>query len=163
MEREFYVFSSNNHKNLQIAYEERLWAIKIPKGENMRKQFRTKSENLKIGSIGLFYDKEFKVFRMPFLVVSKPDSIRIEKNIWEGEFFLPFRFAPLFPPDVKILKNDMNSFMTKGIPWYKHFKFRELTVFIPCEINDDEWNGIISFMDYMFIKICLNKDWGLLL
>ena len=83
-----------------------------------------------------------------FLIYSKPDPEKIIKDIWPKEWALPFKIFPLGSPKKYIIASKLASKLPslKGDSekWKRLFHPQGLTVFVPSEITDMDWEIIIS-------------------
>jgi hypothetical protein len=98
---EVFVFSSDSITNIWAGYGSSTWAVSRG-DEASAKAKATKSARLLPGSLGVLYCKPWKAFTVPFVTTTKPDKEKIEREIWHGEWMLPFGFKALGDPRMRI-------------------------------------------------------------
>ncbi|MGU3354052.1 hypothetical protein ACLBWW_20190 [Bacillus sp. M5A3_1b] len=107
-----YIFSSYNITNAWASVGGKKWAVKPSDKESINKGYKTKSENMLIGSFGMLYNSKKQEFTVPFVVKSKAKDVT-ENEIWNGEFILPFEIIPLGDPSKVISKFDFEYILNK--------------------------------------------------
>lgn len=143
---DIYVFSSRNLTNIWAAIGSRKWAVSIPQSKNS--SISTKSQNLPIGSLGLFYCVETKSLTTPFVIRSKPSKEEVIKNIWPEHWALPFNIIPLGTPDKQLYKDELAKILPslKNNPqsWDKLIHISPMTVFAASKIPEEDWSVLIN-------------------
>jgi hypothetical protein len=143
-----FVFSSENITNIWAGYGAGTWAVSS--GEStVVKSKRTKSARLIPGSLGILYCAPWKAFTMPFVTTTIPDVERVERDIWHGEWILPFKFRSLGNPMKRVNSGDTYEIMD-GIKRRKINNFSNyLNVqsnfdFQPSRIDKSDWAKLVE-------------------
>ncbi len=89
-----YAFSSESVTNIWAGVGAELWAV--PTKPNV--SVRGKAAKLSLPSFGVLYASAEQALTVPFVFIGQPDPVRIEKDVWHGDWALPFRIKPLGTP-----------------------------------------------------------------
>jgi len=125
-----------------------MWVVAETSPTDMKARI-TKSNRLKVGSLGLLYCNETHSFTTPFLAYSKPDPEKVVADVWPEKWRLPFRIHPLGTP---VRQLHMDAAKTKW-PILKNvgaggvsaaMNITGTTVFVPIEISGDDWALILA-------------------
>ncbi|MGN6772290.1 MAG: hypothetical protein ACTHJQ_20930 [Rhizobiaceae bacterium] len=145
-EVEVFVFSSENITNIWAGYGSSTWAVS--RGDTSSAKL-TKSERLVPGSLGILYCIPWKAFTVPFVTTTAPDKNAVERDIWNGEWILPFRFAPLGNPRSKIAGADLyrtlSGMKLKNINNYSNYLHVQSNFdFQPSKIDSQDWATLVG-------------------
>jgi hypothetical protein len=136
---DIYAFSSGNLTNIWAAIGARKWAVSLAQSQNS--SIRTKSQNLPIGSFGLFYCVETKSLTTPFVIRSKPSKEDIIKNIWPEHWALPFNIIPFGTPNKQLHKDELANILPflqgKLYTWDKFIHISPTTIFAASKIPEE--------------------------
>jgi hypothetical protein len=149
MALDIYVFPSKTIENVRIGVNEGLWAVPVPTEARMKRQFATKALAMPIGAHGVFYcSGRVGSLTVPFIVMSRPDSKRIVRDVWNGAFFLPFRICPLGGSERWVRKSDVDrllpTFRASEFKWHKLLRFRPNEVFLPSSLSSRDWEVLVQ-------------------
>lgn len=141
-----YCFTSKDIKNIWAAVGAQKWAI-TPNSE-MYKQHKTKGEKMNVGSFGIFYSTEEKVFTTPFVVKSKINDNE-ETDIWKGDFVFPFEIRTIGEPllNKRIHISEMQQILKKcedDREWNRVFFPGGRFDFVKSEVSLDVWEEILK-------------------
>lgn len=145
-----YVFSSINLTNIWAGIGAKKWGI----SENQANSpgTKTKSQSVKIGSLGLLYcsDPQLQVFTTPFVITSAPDDAAVVANIWPEKWWFPFGIEPLGSP-LKVLHKDqvqreMPSLLTGGSQWNRTLYVQPNFVFQTSTVSDHDWEYLYTHL-----------------
>ncbi len=143
---DIYVFASTSLKNIRTGVESKLWAVQRPSMPSMCSQYRTKAKKMPVGAHGVFYCN--KSLTVPFIVASSPDPQQVVKDVWDGEFMLPFRIHPLGTTAKSIEKDEIDqvlpSFRDSDDHWYDVMRYRLQLVFLPSQLTIDDWQVLVQ-------------------
>ncbi len=144
-----FAFASNNLTNIWAGIGARMWAVSILEESPTTQSRRTRSQNMKIGSLGILYCKETQSLTTPFIVYSKPDPKIEVSNIWPETWTLPFRIFPLGSPTLQLHKDEAKRilpiFKSSNEANFGHtFHVQALTAFSPSAIGGDDWELLVS-------------------
>lgn len=147
-EVDVYVFSSDSITNIWAGYGARTWAVSS--GANPRRKAKL-AEGLDLGSLGLLYCVPWRSFTVPFVTTTKPDKERIEPEIWQGDWILPFRFQPLSTPRKRVVGTDLYDLLpglkSKGINNFSHYLSVQSNFdFQPSRIAAQDWAKLIDIL-----------------
>src|ERR1051325_3064382 len=106
---EIFVFSSKNLTNIWAGIGARLWAVAQRDESASASGRRTKSQNLRVGSLGLLYCVETHSLTTPFIVYSKPVPDGVVGDVWPEKWVLPFQMFPLGTPERQISSSEAKS------------------------------------------------------
>lgn len=136
-----YVFSSTNLTNIWAGVGAQLWAVSPQLADNQGTI--TKSQKLKVGSLGLLYCSDTQEFTTPFLVKSMPLQVISVKDVWPETWELPFEIAPLGSPQKRLSKDavdkEMPSVVESGKRWNKILFVQANFSFQPSNISAEDW------------------------
>ena len=93
-----YPFSSDNHDNIERAFNARLWAVRPWTKGPIEASRKTRARQMPVGALGIIYSKQKRSFTMPFIVETRPDSRLEITDVWPGAWVLPFSIRPLGNP-----------------------------------------------------------------
>lgn len=141
-----YCFTSVDMKNIWAGVGAQKWAV--TQNSNMFKQHKTKGEKMPVGSFGIFYSKEDKVFTTPFVVKSKISEAE-EKDIWKEEYVFPFEIRTIGQPspDKRISTDEMQDILVScedNRDWGKVFFPGGRFDFVKSEVSNKVWEEIIK-------------------
>lgn len=145
---ELFCFASKNLTNIWAGIGASMWVVAETSPTDMKARI-TKSNRLKVGSLGLLYCNETHSFTTPFLAYSKPDPEKVVADVWPEKWRLPFRIHPLGTP---VRQLHMDAAKTKW-PILKNvgaggvsaaMNITGTTVFVPIEISGDDWALILA-------------------
>lgn len=138
---QIYVFSSNNLTNIWAGVGARKWAVSRSLAE--AKGTITKSQSVKIGSLGLIYCSGTQEFTTPFLVKTIPEQGAVISDIWPEPWGLPFSIFPLGSPDKRLSKDvvskQMPSVVESGTQWNRILYVQPTFSFQASEISGEDW------------------------
>lgn len=141
---EIYVFASNSLSNVKKGVDAGKWAIPTPR-DNM--PLEEKASRMLPGSKGILYAIGHGLVA-PFVVISAPDAMARETNVWPGEWAYPFAIKPLgsnlFNP---ISKSEIPVFLKDSIPhgkWSDTLHIQGRLVFIPSFITEQDWARLLK-------------------
>ena len=142
-----YVFSSKTLTNIWAAIGARKWAVSLKQSENT--SIIKKSQNLPIGSFGLFYCvRPEECLTTPFVIRSKPSQKERIENIWDETWALPFNIIPLGTPDNRLPKNKLKELLPSLInskrKWNELIHVSPITVFAASKIPEEDWGILIN-------------------
>ena len=135
-----YIFPSRSTQHVEIAVEQKLWAIHdiVARQHAAR---RVKASAVPVGAEGIFYVSARKAFTVPFIVSSTPEEREV-KGIWPGVWHYPFRIEPLGPPWRFIpLARAKRQWLTLGgiSNPTMHLRLSGSMAFVRSEIDDFDW------------------------
>ena len=138
---QIYVFSSNNLTNIWAGVGAGMWAVSLKLAKS--KGTITKSQNLRIGSLGILYCSGTQEFTTPFLVKTVPQK-RVEiADIWSEKWSLPFEISTLGSPTKRlsrdIVAHELPSVKTTGKHWNKILYVQPNFSFQPSDISTEDW------------------------
>ncbi|MDQ1638537.1 MAG: hypothetical protein QOF62_1876 [Pyrinomonadaceae bacterium] len=143
---QIYVFSSNNLTNIWAGVGAGMWAVSLKLAKN--KGTITKSQRMQIGSVGVLYCSETEEFTTPFLVKSLPDTKKEISHVWDKNWGLPFKIAPLGSPIKRLSKNvvakELPSVTSSGKNWNKILYVQPNFSFQPSTISTEDWAFIYA-------------------
>ena len=141
-----YVFTSASVTNIWAGIGAHKWAVSRAQAANS--SIRSKSENVEIGSFGIFYCVETKSLTTPFILRSKPHISDVVRNVWADTWELPFKIIPLGTPNKSIstdrLSTLLPSLKSGNGRWDLLFHFQPITVFAPSQITSADWTILIE-------------------
>ncbi len=148
MALDLYVFSSKSRQNIEIAVQNRVWAIPKPGQPRMQRQFTTKALKMPVGAHGVFYLSDKQWFTAPFIVASQPDPYAKISDLWEGDFFLPFRIHPLSEAWPWATKSSimqlLPSLCVSTIAWDEQIYVKPNQVFLPSKVSIRDWEALVE-------------------
>jgi hypothetical protein len=143
---DIYAFSSNNLTNIWAGIGARKWAVSITQSKNA--SIITKSQQLSIGSLGLFYCVQTQSLTTPFVIRSKPSKEAIITNIWPEHWALPFNIIPLGSPDKQLHKDKLGEILpilkNKPQNWDRLIHISPITIFAASKIPEEDWGVLIN-------------------
>jgi hypothetical protein len=148
MALDLYVFTSASQKNIEIGVEHGMWAIPKPKTLRMHRQFTTKALKMPVGAHGVFYLSGLQLFTTPFIVASQPDPDVTEREVWDGEFFLPFHIHALSDAWPWIEKREIKRMLPtlclseKG--WDQQILIKPIEAFLPSKLTNRDWEALVG-------------------
>jgi hypothetical protein len=117
-----------------------MWAVSLNLASN--KGTVTKSQKVKIGSLGILYCSMTQEFTTPFLTTSIPEPC-IVKDVWPEEWGLPFEISTLGSPKkrlaIQTLSAELPSVNRFGKKWNQLLRVQPTFSFQPMEISTDDW------------------------
>ncbi|MEK6283252.1 MAG: hypothetical protein AABN95_23085 [Acidobacteriota bacterium] len=138
---QIYVFSSTNLTNIWAGVGAQMWAVSPLLAEN--KGTITKSQNLRLGSLGLLYCSDTQEFTTPFLVKTVPNKVTSITNVWPETWELPFEISTLGSPQKRLSKDDvdkeMPSVVSSGKRWNKILYVQANFSFQASNITAEDW------------------------
>jgi hypothetical protein len=146
MSMDVYVFSSTLITDIWAGIGAGLWAISAKTGQ--RPDVKTKAANMTAGSAGIFYlSKPYYALTTPFIVLAPPED-RQEKEVWNGQWALPFKIHPLGSPRIVFEKKDFLSTLPtlKGhtSDWDDLLMVSGTKSFVPAVLSKQDWDIIIK-------------------
>jgi hypothetical protein len=146
---EIFVFSSKNLTNIWAGIGAKLWAVAQRDDSASASGRATKSQNMRVGSLGILYCVETHALTTPFIVYSKPDSERIVADVWPERWVLPFRILPLGNPERQLssaeAKRILPIFKKSGETSFGNIFFvQAVTAFSPTRIDIADWEILIE-------------------
>jgi hypothetical protein len=146
---DIYVFASKNLTNIWARIGARLWAVSQTEDTATAQGRKTKSQGMRIGSLGILYCNDTHSLTTPFIVYSKPDPDRIVSNVWPERWVLPFRILPLGTPERQLTSDDAKRllpiFKKSGeCNFGKVFHVQAVTAFSPTVVGSDDWEELIG-------------------
>jgi len=138
-----YVFSSKDLTNIWAAIGAKKWAVSKKQSSNA--SICTRSQNLPIGSLGLFYCVKEQSLTTPFVIRSKPKE-EDAKDIWPQTWALPFDIIPLGSPEKRVPKDDLKILLPslKNKSWNQLIHVSGSTVFSASKISEEDWGILIN-------------------
>ena len=123
-----------------------MWAVSLNLAKN--KSTITKSQKLRIGSLGLLYCSDTEEATTPFVVKSIPAKDVGISHVWKEKWGLPFEISPLGSPlkrlSKQILQNDLPSAKVTGKRWNKILYVQPNFSFQPSTITEEDWAFIFA-------------------
>jgi hypothetical protein len=138
-----WIFSSVNRKNIEIGFENEMWAVAPHNLERQENAVTTRSFGMTPNSLGLLYCSGS--FYMPFYTKSAPDTERIVKDIWPEPWRLPFDIEPMADPHRAgfPLKWAYDTWRLRR-PLHGKTPIWIVAAFQPVEITRQQWRAIRS-------------------
>lgn len=140
-----YAFSSESVTNIWAGVGAELWAVPTKPNASVR----GKAAKLAIPSFGVLYASAQQSLTVPFVFVERPDPVRIETEVWHGDWALPFRMKPLGTPR-KMLKATearliMPSFARLNTQNFgKVFRVSGSYAFNRCDVEQADWDILLE-------------------
>ncbi len=140
-----YIFPTQQLHHVSIALQKGLWAVADIQSDQ-RAARATKARQMPLGSNGLFYCSDAKLFTVPFTVASPPED-RDVTDVWPGVWRFPFRIQPLGTLGKRI------SLATAKREWETLRGVANVTqtlrlsggmAFVPSWLYETDWQLIIS-------------------
>ncbi len=146
---EIFVFASKNLTNIWAGIGARLWAVSQTEDSTTAQGRRTKSKNMRVGSLGILYCNDTHALTTPFIVYSRADPERVITNVWPEKWVLPFRMFPLGTPARQLSADEAKQilpvFMKSGETNFgKIFHVQPVTAFSATKIEQEDWAILIS-------------------
>ncbi len=142
-----FVFSSRNLTNIWAGIGACLWAISEQQAANVSGA-HVKARSMRIGAAGVIYCSDTQSFTSPFLVLSKPAEDEIVTDVWPEAWTLPFRIHSLGSPRKQLHKDNvvsaLPSLTASGRPWNHVLHIQPVTVFVPSEIEEADWEVLVT-------------------
>ena len=140
-----YAFSSETVTNIWAGVGAELWAVPTRPNASVR----GKAAKLPIPSFGILYAGAEHSLTVPFVFVERPDPIRIENEVWHGEWALPFRIKPLGTPRKMLSKIEarkiMPSFARLNTDNFgKVFRVSGAYAFNRCDAEQSDWDVLLE-------------------
>jgi len=147
---DLFVFSSKNLTNIWAGLGAGLWAVSQREPRGM-KELATKSQRMRVGSLGVLYCSATKSLTMPFVVYSNPDLSGQVDNVWPETWVMPFRIHALGTPDRQLHKDQaaqiLPAFKVKGTTNISRvFNVAATAVFVPSPISPEDWQLLIEHL-----------------
>jgi len=143
---QIFVFSFDNLTNIWAGVGAGLWAVSLKLAQN--KGTITKSQKLKIGSLGALYCSDTQELTTPFLVKTAPRVGEIVADVWSQSWGLPFEITTLGSPRWRLHKDviarDLPSVKALGKKWNKILYVQPNFSFQPSEISAEDWAFIFD-------------------
>ncbi len=143
-----YVFSSSSVTNIWAGYGARMWAVSKGESETAFKGKRTKAAKISSGSFGLLYCEPWQAFTVPFVFRSKPQTEFSEREVWDGEWFLPFAITPLGSPRSRLQGEDIKKLpgaARRGITNFSHYlRVQGNFAFQESLVAEQDWEKIVE-------------------
>jgi len=101
------------------------------------------------GDLGLIYSNVDHAFTTPFVIMSAAALDGVVTDVWPEAWVLPFEIEPLSSGEKKMSKDLAREKwkLLRRIPWKGSISatlnFTGTTLFVPTEINENEWNEIV--------------------
>lgn len=141
-----FVFSSETLTNIWAGVGARLWAV----GEKQKRKVggaKTKAKALQVGALGVLYCTENRCFTTPFVVSSRPNLDEVIKNVWLGEWVLPFGIHPLGTPR-RLLPRDQLRLLLPSLSygkrsWNQVLYVAPTTIFVPSKLLATDWEAML--------------------
>lgn len=140
-----YAFSSESVTNIWAGVGAELWAV--PNKPNA--SVRGKAAKIPIPSFGVLYAGAQQSLTTPFVFVERRDPSRIEKEVWHGDWALPFRIKPLGTPrkmlsatDAKLIMPSFTRLTTQNFG--KVFRVSGSYAFNRCDVEQADWEILLD-------------------
>jgi hypothetical protein len=147
MSLDIYVFPSNRIDNVRIGVENGIWAVPAH-SETMHRQYAKKASSMPVGSHGVFYCSDIKALTVPFIVLSPVDEDAVVRDVWDGEFVLPFHICALGDGWHYIEKDSIDralpSLRNSNRTWHKTLRFRPNLAFLPTCLSACDWEILVQ-------------------
>jgi hypothetical protein len=147
-----YVFSSSNLTNIWAGIGASSWAVS-QRDDSQMKGLLTKSQEMTVGSLGVFYCTEIQGLTTPFLVFSQPHSTEVVKDVWPetDKWVLPFRIHALGTPRRRLGKDQammlLPTLRAGGKTNITHaLPIPAPTVFSPATLTSEDWAVLLEHL-----------------
>jgi len=138
-----FIFPSSNTTNVSAGIGAGLWAVSDG-DEQRRKELKTKSKGMPVGSAGVIWRTGERFFTTPFIVYSAPSADERVTDVWPETWILPFRIHTLGTPRKKLVENDAwrelpvpNQIPRTNITHV--LRVNALTSFVPSDVSEQDW------------------------
>ncbi|HXG80562.1 MAG TPA: hypothetical protein VNJ05_02055 [Sphingomicrobium sp.] len=142
-----YAFSSEDFTNIWAGVGAETWAVQTKPNASVR----GKAGKIGVPSFGILYAAAEQVLTVPFVILTKPDQTRIERDIWRGEWALPFRIKPLGTPrktlpaiKAREIVPSFNRLRTDNFG--KVFRVSGSYAFNRCDALQDDWDVLLDWL-----------------
>lgn len=139
-----FFFATNDHQNVRIAYDERIWMIGMGSGDqSFTEQLRDRvRQHVRIGDLVFFWttqatpmEHERQRLSMPSVITSIPDPIAEPENCpFPGTWRFPFEIRPLGRPSISVGREDLEAVLDVTEP-SKFFGLSGTFAFRPKQIS----------------------------
>ena len=140
-----YAFSSESVINIWAGVGAELWAV--PKKPNA--SVRGKAAKIDVPSFGILYAGAEQALTVPFVILTHPDPERIESNVWNDDWALPFKIKPLGTPrkmlkasEAKGIFPSFNRLKTDNFG--KVFRVSGAYAFNRCDVEQADWDILVE-------------------
>ena len=135
-----YAFSSETVTNIWAGVGAEIWAVQSKPNASIR----GKAAKLDIPSFGILYAGAEQALTVPFVILTQPDPERIEKNVWHGDWALPFKIKPLGTPRRMLLASEAKHIIPsfgrlKTDNFGKVFRVSGSYAFNRCDADESDW------------------------
>jgi len=141
-----WVFACRHLRNIKIGYDTRLWAVSVLDKRTSSNRW-AKAQKMFPNSRGIIYSSTDRTFTMPFVTQDFPED-RIVDDVWPEAWEFPFSIFPLGSPNklvsLETAKWSWSILDPDKNPTHCLNSMNGRTVFVPNEIEDEEWQQILS-------------------
>ncbi len=141
-----WIFACKFLRNIQIGYDNGLWAVSALDKRTSNNRW-SKAQKMFPFSRGVIYSSTDRTFTMPFVTQSFPTNERVD-DVWPETWEFPFRIQPLGSPRrllaLDVAEHTWPILQHRRNPTHCVNGMNGLTVFVPNEIDDADWQRILS-------------------
>jgi hypothetical protein len=144
-----YPFPSELVRHIEIAIEQRMWAVPESAGPVWSGR-KTKAEKMRVGSIGVFYCSEGQFLSVPFVIMSEADITSVVEDVWPGTWQFPFRIHPIGNLGRRMHKDRAYQILSELRQWGRdanisqHLNVAPNIIFVPKLIQAEDFRILID-------------------
>jgi hypothetical protein len=140
-----YAFSSEDFTNIWAGVGAEMWAVQTKPNASIR----GKAAKIGVPSFGVLYAAREHLLTVPFVILTRPNQTEVVRNIWQGEWALPFQIKPLGTPRKTLSAADARKIIPafrrlKTDNFGKVFRVSGSYAFNRCDALQEDWDALIS-------------------
>ncbi len=141
-----YSFASENLTNIWAGIGAGMWAVGESDNTTFVKGRITKAARMPVGAFGILYCNETGSLTVPFVVYSKADPARVEREVWSKAWVLPFSIKPLGNPRQQLSRERAREILPslQEKSFEKLFLVQGQFAFQATEVSDTDWAILIQ-------------------
>ncbi len=140
-----YAFSSETVTNIWAGVGAELWAVPTKPNASIR----GKAAKIDVPSFGILYAGKEQALTVPFVILTRPDPNEIEREVWHGDWALPFKIKPLGTPrkmlsaaEAKAIMPSFSRLQTDNFG--KVFRVSGSYAFNRCDADRADWDVLME-------------------
>lgn len=141
-----YSFASEDLTNIWAGIGAGLWAVGESESPNFVRGRLTKASRMPIGAFGVLCCNATGSLTVPFVVHSKANPDRTEREVWSKAWVLPFAIKPLGNPRRQLSRERAREVLPslKDKSFEKLFLVQGQFAFQSTEVTDADWAILIQ-------------------